>query len=94
MVRLLLSTRLSLFTTVCLVDTAIIGVMGVCRATVFVTEITVLLSLLGTSSILARVTLAFVATSLVPTILAAVVVMSLCYWLLPWMTSQHSLGVP
>ena len=43
MVRLLLSTRLSLLTTVCLVDTAIIGVMGVCRATMFLTEFTVFL---------------------------------------------------
>ena len=48
------------FTTVCLVDAAVIGVMGVCRATMLITEITVLLSLLGTSSILARVTLALV----------------------------------
>ena len=82
MVRLFLSTRLSLLTTVRLVDAAIIGVMGVCRATMLVTESTVLLSLLGTSSILARATtLALVATSLVPTILAAVAVvlsLSLC----------------
>ena len=76
MVRLLVSTRLSHFRTVRLVDAAIIGVMGVCRATVLVTEITVLLSLLITSSILARVTLALVATSLLPRLAAVVVVVS------------------
>jgi cell division protein FtsB len=79
MVRLLLSTRLPLLTTVRLVDATIMGVMGVCRVTVLVTEITVLLSLLGTSSILARVTLALVATSLLPRLAAVVVVVSLSF---------------
>jgi hypothetical protein len=50
--------------------------MGVCRAIVLGTEVTVFLSLLGTTSILARVTLALVATSVI-VVLAGIVVLSL-----------------